>query len=151
MRLSNYQADPLAATMQTRSIGLANLNVTKNQVKQDKDLYNRSLRAGDQHMTGLKIDMTDQRSSTASTNIASPRVLKELSDVEQALYRKKISNEYHTAVPKFMRSQGPFAVYDHAAHKGGQSFNIYGSVNEQALQRFNKEIEGVQRVREHEK
>ena len=30
MRISGYQADPLAATMQTRSIGLAKLQVDKN-------------------------------------------------------------------------------------------------------------------------
>ena len=61
-----------------------------------------------------------------------------MTDVEAALYRKKISNEYHTTVPKFMRSQGPFAVYDHAAHKGAHSYETVGNVNEQALTRFNE-------------
>ena len=60
-----------------------------------------------------------------------------MSDVEAALYRKKISNQYHTTVPKFMRSQGPFAVYDHAQHKGLHSHETVGRVNEQALARYN--------------
>ena len=59
-----------------------------------------------------------------------------MSDVEAALYRKKMTNQYQTIVPKFMRSQGPFAVYDHAAHKGAHSYNTIGKVNEQALNRF---------------
>jgi len=54
-----------------------------------------------------------------------------------ALYRKKISDNYHTTVPKFMRSQGPFAVYDHGVHKGEHSFDTIGKVGEQALVRFN--------------
>ena len=29
MRLSGYQADPIAATMNTRSLGLSKINVTK--------------------------------------------------------------------------------------------------------------------------
>lgn len=70
--------------------------------------------------------------------------------VEQALNRKIISDNYHTAVPKFLRSQGPFAVYDHSAHKGTRSHEMTGAVNEQALGRFNSEIDKVQRQREHE-
>lgn len=61
----------------------------------------------------------------------------DLTHIEQALYRKKISDNYHTSVPKFMRSQGPFAVYDHAAHKGAYAYETVGGVNEQALIRFN--------------
>ena len=53
-----------------------------------------------------------------------------MSDVEAALYRKKISNQYHTTVPKFMKSQGPFAVYDHAAHKGAHSYDTVGKTHE---------------------
>ena len=42
MRQANYQADPLAATMNTRSLGLSKINVTKEQLAQDKELYSRS-------------------------------------------------------------------------------------------------------------
>ena len=78
--------------------------------------------------------------SLASSKIASPRIIKEMEEVEAALYRKKISDKYHTSVPKFLRSQGPFAVYDHAAHKGNRSYETVGNVNEQALGRFNGEV-----------
>ena len=44
MRISGYQADPMAATMHTRSIGLAKLNVNKNQKAQDRDLFTQSLK-----------------------------------------------------------------------------------------------------------
>ena len=60
--------------------------------------------------------------------------------VLDTLYRKQISNNYHTTVPKFMRSQGPFAVYDHSAHKGAHANHTVGSVNEQALGRFNAQV-----------
>ena len=39
-----------------------------------------------------------------------------------------------------MRSQGPFAVYDHAMHKGDQTHMIAGNVNEQARQRFYRDV-----------
>ena len=42
MRQANYQADPLAATMNTRSLGLSKINVTKQQLAEDKELYSRS-------------------------------------------------------------------------------------------------------------
>lgn len=36
-----------------------------------------------------------------------------------ALNRKQVSANYHSqAYPYFMRSQGPFKIYDHAQHKG---------------------------------
>lgn len=39
--------------------------------------------------------------------------------VGMALQRKHISQNYHhNAYPYFMRSQGPFKVYDHASAKG---------------------------------
>lgn len=83
--------------------------------------------------------------------MASPRIIKDLTDVEAALYRKKISDKYHTSVPKFLRSQGPFAVYDHAAHKGGRTYETIGAVNEQALTRFNEGNNDIQKRREAEK
>ncbi len=67
----------------------------------------------------------------------------DVGDVEAALYRKKISDKYHTSLPKFLRSQGPFAVYDHATIKGGQAFEKVGKVNEQALDRFKQDMTSV--------
>ena len=146
MRLSNYQNDPLAATMGTRSLGLAKLNVSKKQVEEDNRLFQKSVKVQN-HNEGMKIDTL----SHASSKQASERILNNISDVEQALYRKKISDTYHTSVPKFMRSQGPFAVYDHSAHKGDNSFITVGGVNELALTRFKNEVVGVQQTREKQK
>ena len=39
MRLSGYQNDPLAATMNTRSMGLTKVSVNKEQVAHDKQLF----------------------------------------------------------------------------------------------------------------
>jgi hypothetical protein len=39
--------------------------------------------------------------------------------IGQALDRHTIENSYNTIYPKFLRSQGPFCVYDHAKVKGG--------------------------------
>ena len=99
---------------------------------------------------GLRQREVDVRSN-ASSAIVAPKALQNMTEVEQALHRKKISNDYHTSVPKFLRSQGPFAVYDHHAHKGDRAYQTVGSVNEQALNRFNQETEGVQKQRETEK
>lgn len=66
-----------------------------------------------------------------------------MGDVEAALYRKKISDKYHTSVPKFFRSQGPFAVYDHGVHKGAYTFETIGAVNEQALARFKEDVNKI--------
>lgn len=98
----------------------------------------------------LKVEATDAI-SVASSKIVSPRALLEMGDVEAALYRKKISDKYHTSLPKFLRSQGPFAVYDHATIKGSNTFETVGKVNEQALDRFKQDIGAVQKMRETEK
>lgn len=50
-----------------------------------------------------------------------------------------------------MRSQGPFAVYDHAQHKGAHSYETVGSVNEQALARYKEQSKNIRQVRENEK
>ena len=63
--------------------------------------------------------------------------------IQNALNRKTISQAYHTSLPKFMHSQGPFAVYDHSMHKGDGTHLIAGNVNEQARQRFIRDIAGL--------
>lgn len=37
-----------------------------------------------------------------------------LKSVQKALNRKTISTNYHTNMPVFLRSEGPFAMYDHS-------------------------------------
>jgi len=116
--------------MNTRSLGLSKINVTKEQLAHDKDLYSKSKQVNKFRTNeGLVVHASDSVSQ-ATSKIASPRIIKDMSDVEAALYRKKISDKYHTSVPKFLRSQGPFAVYDHAAHKGGRTYETIGNVNE---------------------
>lgn len=62
MRLSNYQNDPLAATMGTRSLGLAKLNVSKKQVEEDNRLFQKSVKVQN-HNEGMKIDTLSHASS----------------------------------------------------------------------------------------
>jgi len=162
IKMSNYQADPLAATLHTRTLGLAKVHVTPDQIKQDKDLFSKSIMVRGDMRNGLKIDATDGRSKASSragsiagskvgSKIGSPKTLKQISDIEAALYRKQISENYHTSVPKFLRSHGPFAVYDHSAHKGDKAYFTVGTVNEQALNRYTEDIKNVQKMRETEK
>ena len=50
--------------------------------------------------------------------------------IGQALDRKQISNNYHCqAYPSFMRSNGPFKVYDHAQTKGKQYVSNLQDIN----------------------
>lgn len=42
----------------------------------------------------------------------------ERNTIQKALDRKQMSYAYHTTLPTFLKSQGPFAVYDHALHRG---------------------------------
>ena len=40
--VSGYQSDPLAATLNQRSIGLSKLNVTQKQIDDDNHLFDRT-------------------------------------------------------------------------------------------------------------
>jgi hypothetical protein len=71
--------------------------------------------------------------------------------IKKALDRKKISSNYHTALPMFLKSQGPFAVYDHALHRGEEQANKFGNVTEQALGRHHNEVDRLKNVREAER
>ena len=139
--ISGYQADPLAAALNQKSIGLSKLNVTKKQMDDDKQLFDRTVNVrggiGLLHMTpqlqGKKhIDETRStrsaksraNSTTSGFRGAQGATLGENDQreiIKNALNRKQISHGYHTTLPKFMKSQGPFAVYDHAVHKGDSS------------------------------
>jgi hypothetical protein len=39
--------------------------------------------------------------------------------IKKALNRKKISPAYHTTLPTFLKSEGPFAMYDHSLRYNG--------------------------------
>lgn len=70
--------------------------------------------------------------------------------IGNALERKTISDQYHSsAYPQFLRSNGPFKVYNHAEHKGSIE-NIH-KINQQADQRFHQEMNQIKSVKEFEK
>ena len=69
-----------------------------------------------------------------------------------ALNRKQVSNNYHySAYPYFLRSQGPYKVYDHATTKGQQYVANLQEINEQAHNRFIQECKKVKEVRDFER
>jgi CTP:phosphocholine cytidylyltransferase-like protein len=69
-----------------------------------------------------------------------------------ALERKQISNNYQSnAYPYFLRSQGPFRIYDHAQAKGKNYVGNIQAINEQARQRLEKEYHQIKEVRSFER
>lgn len=69
-----------------------------------------------------------------------------------ALNRKQISSGYHSqAYPYFMRSQGPFKIYDHATSKGQQFVQNLNETNQQAHARFQEECAKIKESREFER
>ena len=67
--MSNYQSDPVAATIHNRTLGLSKINVTKNQIKLEKDLFSKSLKVKGDMRNGIKID-ADAISTTSSAVIS---------------------------------------------------------------------------------
>ena len=163
--VSGYQADPLASTLNQRSIGLSKLNVGKKQIDEDNLLMNKTLnvRGGigiihkTPQVTSKKVRNDDSRSYRSAHSRTKSYNGVTLADedkreiIKNALNRKQISHEYHTTLPKFMKSQGPFAVYDHSVHKGSSTANINSTVTELALKRHFDEVHRLQGTREGEK
>jgi len=78
--------------------------------------------------------------------------------IQKALNRKTISHAYHTNVPVFLKSQGPFAIYDHSLRYHGvpsETNSGHKTVTDKttlkALQRHEQEIEALRQKREGEK
>ena len=72
--------------------------------------------------------------------------------IGNALDRNVISKEYHQqAYPSFLRSNGPFKVYDHAHQKGTQYVANIQYINDQAQKRFQSELTNIKQVREFER
>lgn len=158
VKISNYQAEPLAATLGSRTIGLQDLQVSKKAITADNELFYRTMQLSNGFKSGIhntpklvpsRKAAPDARSTTSkrsrarsllsgaipAANMASDNVAAPVNDydnfmmatpernepsdiIKNALNRKKISGAYHTTLPMFMKSQGPFAVYDHALHRG---------------------------------
>ena len=69
-----------------------------------------------------------------------------------ALSRKQISKSYHyNAYPYFLKSNGPFKIYDHAAAKGKQFVHNLQETYNQADSRFRKECDEIKQLREHQR
>jgi hypothetical protein len=69
-----------------------------------------------------------------------------------ALDRKNVSNEYYKdAYPYFLRSQGPFKVYDHAKAKGQSFVENLQAIHDQAHLRFEQECKQIQKLRTFER
>ena len=55
------------------------------------------------------------------------------------------------AYPYFLRSQGPFSVYDHAKSKGQQYVQNLHDTNEQAHQRFQDECQKIKERKDQDR
>jgi hypothetical protein len=80
------------------------------------------------------------------TNISEERGLYRHSDskinniISRALNRKNVSYAYHTGYPGFMHSQGPYAVYGHAKHKGEKVYTDQRGTRKAAYSRFEDDL-----------
>lgn len=77
--------------------------------------------------------------------------------VSKALNRKTISQAYHTNVPVFLRSEGPFSIYDHSLRYLKQqpekthNQTVTDQTTMQALKRHEAELQALKDKRESEK
>jgi hypothetical protein len=72
--------------------------------------------------------------------------------VPGGLDRKVINNSfYQDNFPVFLRSNGPYEVYDHARTKGEREVSKMGKINKLAQDRFNEEVEKLKTLKQTEK
>ena len=72
--------------------------------------------------------------------------------IGSALDRHEINARYHSeAYPYFMKSNGPYKIYDHALTKGKMCESNLNMINDQAKQRFKAELFNIKNMREFEK
>ena len=70
--------------------------------------------------------------------------------IGNALDRHQISTGYHyNAYPSFMKSHGPFKIYDHSHVKGSQQ--KIDEINHLAQQRFQQELKSIKNLRDFER
>lgn len=105
--------------------------------------------------TRANIDNTPKKTMNifASTNDVTPGQCDNISQlIGHALNRKQISGSYHDAAyPSFLKSHGPYKIYDHAQAKGKQYVANLQNINDQAQKRFNQEVQKLQEQREYQK
>ena len=72
--------------------------------------------------------------------------------ISTALNRHEVSENYHSkAYPYFLRSQGPYSVYDHAKAKGQQYVRNLQTTNDLAHKRFKDECLKIKDTRHQER
>ena len=73
--------------------------------------------------------------------------------IERALNRKQISPGYHSNMATFLKSDGPFAIYDHSLRHAETETNptVTDKVALAALHRYENELLRLQQLREAEK
>ena len=81
-------------------------------------------------------------------------------NIKKALNRKVISSAYHSNVPVFLKSNGPFAIYDHSLKYGStlkpkETTQNYRTVtdyaSEAALRRHEQDLLQIKKLREEQK
>lgn len=73
-------------------------------------------------------------------------------NVSRALNRKKISHKYHTNMPAFLRSEGPFSVYDHSLrYQPKEPETVTDKATMQAVKRYENDLDQLQSQRQKEK
>lgn len=76
--------------------------------------------------------------------------------VKKALHRKKISPAYHTTLPAFMKSDGPYSMYDHSMRYDGANTkpnepSVTDKATIAALRRYENDLINLKQLREKEK
>lgn len=79
-----------------------------------------------------------------------------LRTIQKALHRKTISTGYHTQMPVFLKSDGPFSMYDHSLrhiplNQDGSQPTVVDQASLQALRRYEQELVRLKELREKEK
>lgn len=71
--------------------------------------------------------------------------------IGRALNRKTISNAYHSEYPRFLKSQGPFKIYNHYEVKGQDHVENISRAKQEAVRRFHNELDKITNLREEQK
>ena len=86
--------------------------------------------------------MTNHRAQLQ--NFSDRRNSNSMNKIATAFERKQISSNYYSnAYPSFLRSSGPYLVYDHAVAKGDKTTKDKLNITMQAESRFKDELYNI--------
>jgi hypothetical protein len=95
-----------------------------------------------QHESKTPLKTTQIQQPSSAQESKSQRDLQRI--IHKALNRKQISQAYHTNMPVFLRSDGPFSYYDHSLRYGHTQDEKQMTVTDKAalaaLQRYEKDL-----------